>query len=246
MKTKVLMTACCMLMLGCCLTGCKEDEEEKVPLTGITVNPTSLTMAVGDKRTIAATPIPENATDVQFSWVSKSPAIATVSQAGEVEAKTVSAAGTDIEVRCGEIVATVHVTVAEAVIALERIAVEKGNPGEALTAPYEVEIILGEVLKLTPKPVPANSTQTDFGWTTDPETTDILSVNNVNGVVSALTRGEAHVVVTESESGKTARIKVTVLPKVLTGIALSPDKEATTLKVGQHEDFTATPVPEGA
>jgi hypothetical protein len=72
-----------------------------------------------------------------------------------------------------------------------------------------VDIIASESLKLTPKPVPANATQTNFVWTTDPTPTDILSVD-ADGVVSAIKRGEVHVVVTESESGITARIKVTV------------------------------------
>ena len=202
-------------MLGCCLMGCGDEEsQEKKALTDITVEPESLSMIVGTKRVITATPIPADADDVIFQWVSDDESIATVSTTGEVEAKTISATGTNIIVSCGKIRKRVHVTVTAEVIALESIAVEKGDPGVALTAPYEVEIPAGEFLKLTPKPVPANATQTNFGWTTDPTPTDILSVG-ADGVVSALKKGEVYVVVTESESGKTARIKVTVTGELI-------------------------------
>jgi uncharacterized protein YjdB len=175
-----------MLMLGCCLTGCGDEESQgKKVLTDITVEPESLSMPVGTKRVITATPVPADAEDVVFQWASDDESIATVSAGGEVEAKTISATGTNIIVSCGKIRKRVHVTVTAAVIALESIALEKGDPGVALTAPYEVDIIASESLKLTPKPVPANATQTNFGWTTDPTPTDILSVD-ADGVISTL------------------------------------------------------------
>ncbi|MDR0713336.1 MAG: Ig-like domain-containing protein, partial [Bacteroidales bacterium] len=234
------MTACCLLVLGCCLTGCKDDDE-KVLLTAITVNPTSLTMAVGEKRTITATPVPENASDVQFTWTSKDPAIATVNPAtGEVEAKTVSAEGTDIEVRCGEVVATVHVTVEAMVVALQDIVIE--GPGGALTDLTLAMRIGDEPVELMATPMPTNSTQTEFTWETDNNA--VAGVLYLTGRITAKTVGTANITVTEAASGKFKTVAVTVGKKVPT--AITPNKTSALLRVGDEESFTATPDPADA
>jgi uncharacterized protein YjdB len=241
MKKNVLMTACCMLMLGCCLTGCKDDEESKIPLTGITVNSAALTLAVGDRQTIVATPVPEDATDVQFTWTSKDPAIATVNSAGEVEAKAVSATGTDIEVSCGKIVATVHVTVEAAVVALQDIEIEKSDG--TLLDELTLAMRVGEpAVEFTAKPVPANSTQTEFTWASD--NTAVASVLYLTGRIAAKSPGTANITVTETASQKHKTIAVTVGKRIATGI--TPNKTSDLLRVGEEAQYTATPVPADA
>jgi uncharacterized protein YjdB len=56
-----------ILSLSIWLAGCKEDDG-KVVLQGLVVNPTSLEVAANDSKTIAASPLPPNSSDLVFHW----------------------------------------------------------------------------------------------------------------------------------------------------------------------------------
>ena len=62
-----------------------------VPVTGVSLDKTSLSMMVGDTQTLTATITPSNATDKSVTWSSSNSSVATVSSSGLVTAK---AAGT--------------------------------------------------------------------------------------------------------------------------------------------------------
>ena len=62
-----------------------------IPVTGITLNKTLLTLDIDQEETLTATVLPANATNPAITWSSDKPAIADVSQTGEV---TALAAGT--------------------------------------------------------------------------------------------------------------------------------------------------------
>ncbi|MDR1859939.1 MAG: phosphodiester glycosidase family protein [Bacteroidales bacterium] len=82
-----------------------------VPLTGIIVEPSSLNLQVGDERKVVATPVPENATDAAFSWMSSAPDVAMVSISGNVSARKAGTAV--ITVSAGDISTTIPVSVVE-------------------------------------------------------------------------------------------------------------------------------------
>lgn len=64
-----------------------------IEVTGVTLNPTTLSLAAGTSRTLTATVVPENATIKNVTWVSSNTAVATVDSNGQVTGK---AAGTAV------------------------------------------------------------------------------------------------------------------------------------------------------
>lgn len=65
----------------------KDDKTANVPVTGVTLNKTSLHLISGDSEKLIATVLPENATDKTVTWVSSDPEVVTVDQNGNVTAK---------------------------------------------------------------------------------------------------------------------------------------------------------------
>lgn len=56
------------------------------PVTGVQVQPSTLTLKIGDTQTLSTTILPENATDKSIVWASSRPDVATVDNNGKVTA----------------------------------------------------------------------------------------------------------------------------------------------------------------
>jgi hypothetical protein len=82
-----------------------------IPLTDISLTTASVMLYIGDRRQIWAYPVPENASDVTFTWRSENPGIATVDKDGMVTA--VARGITAVTVAYGAIEKTVSVSVPE-------------------------------------------------------------------------------------------------------------------------------------
>ena len=85
MKAKIILIAS-MFLFGTCITGCKS---KPVELTDLSVYPESISFVYGsepDSQQITVTTIPENASDVTFTWWSDNNAVASVSPTGLVTA----------------------------------------------------------------------------------------------------------------------------------------------------------------
>ncbi len=80
----------------------------KVPAIGLTINPNSQSIFVGDTVKLVANPIPEDTTD-KITWSSSNESIATVSQDGTVTGKAKGVA--TITVTCGNKTASCAITV---------------------------------------------------------------------------------------------------------------------------------------
>jgi hypothetical protein len=82
-----------------------------VPLTDISLAQTSLRLYAGDKMQIWAYAVPDNASDVTFTWHSENPEVATVDKNGTVTA--VSKGITRVTVASGSVEKTVTISVPE-------------------------------------------------------------------------------------------------------------------------------------
>ncbi|WP_169088394.1 chitobiase/beta-hexosaminidase C-terminal domain-containing protein [Paenibacillus sp. PL91] len=82
-----------------------------VRATGVTVSKTSLDLTTGAKSTLAATIVPENATNPEVEWSTSNAAVATVSSTGEVTAVAPGTATITVTTKDGEFKATTKVTV---------------------------------------------------------------------------------------------------------------------------------------
>jgi hypothetical protein len=178
MKHYTLIKGVCILALGCCLSGCgkdndKDKDDEAKKLTSINVDPASLSLLTGEKKSITATPEPADV-EATFTWTSSDVTKATVSPTGEV---TGVAEGTaTITVSSGAVNAIVSVEVSD--VYLTGIDVE----ATALT------LFIYDEAQLDAKPVPANAVDGDiFYRTSDAEVATV----NANGKVLALKAGTA-------------------------------------------------------
>jgi hypothetical protein len=82
-----------------------------IPLTDINLPNTSFRLYVGDKAQVWAYPVPNNASEVTFTWQSENPAIATVDRTGIITAA--SRGITKVLVKSGSVEKTVTVSVPE-------------------------------------------------------------------------------------------------------------------------------------
>ncbi len=86
-------------------------QEKVVPVTGISLDATSLALFVGDTRTLIATVSPPDATDSSVTWSSSDPSVATVSLSGVVTARKAGSAVIAATTVDGGKTATCQVTV---------------------------------------------------------------------------------------------------------------------------------------
>jgi uncharacterized protein YjdB len=212
-----------------CLTGitsCEDktgDTEEKnvIALTGITLNPTSLTIPNNGTAQITATPVPANATGVWFIWSSADPSVATVYQDGTVYIKKYKATPTTITVKSGSVEATVEV-------------LSKREPMTKIIVDDSIRLpIIGSVQQIVATYEPANTTDLLIWTSSNPNVATVDSV----GRVTAVSEGTTNVTV------KGGDIEATIVVSIgLSDIIVDP--VSVIIPVGNNLHITATAVPE--
>ena len=91
------------------------------PVTGVSLDKTTITLTEGDAQTLVATVAPENATNKNVTWSSSDETVATVDQSGKVTAVKAGEATITVKTEDGGKTATCKVTV--------KGAIEGINPG---------------------------------------------------------------------------------------------------------------------
>ena len=191
-----------------------------VPATGITLNHSTLSLAVSGSVALTATLTPENATDAVV-WSSNNTEIAEVSNNGTVTAKALGTA--TITATVGSYTATCEVTVA---VPVTGVSLDKETM--SLTA--------GSTGTLVATITPANATNQNLTWTSDNE--EVATVSD--GVVSAVAAGTANITVTTDDGGKTATCAVTVTRRSSSSSS-NPTYPITTPSKTENGSVTVTP-----
>ena len=221
----------CALVLGMTLLSvlfsCKPQESQTIPVTSISVNPTSLTMEEGETANISATVSPGNATDKTVTWSSSSTAVATVKEGVVTAVKEGSAT---ITAKAGGKTATCAVKVQAKFVAVTSVSLDKTS----------LELTEGEESTLTATVKPDNATEKSVTWTSDK--TDVATVKD--GKVTAVKEGTA--TITAKAGDQTATCKVTVKNSFVEVTSITLDKTTLSLKVNQEETLTATVKPDDA
>lgn len=110
-KFKFALLAFMTALISFAFTACSDDDEVKdVPVTAVTVSPTTLALKTGTTGTLTATVAPENATVTTVSWTSSDDKIATVDK-GVVTAVAEGTATITVKTDDGAFTATCAVTV---------------------------------------------------------------------------------------------------------------------------------------
>jgi uncharacterized protein YjdB len=213
---------------------CTVSVSAAVPVTGVSLNKTSASIAVNATETLTATVAPTTATNKAVTWSSANTNIATVSQDGVVTGK---AAGTAVitvaSVADNTKTATCTVTVS-ALVPVTGVSLNKTS----------ASISVGGSETLTPTIAPSNATNKAVTWTSSNPA--VASV--ANGTVTGLTTGSATITVSTADGGKTATCAVTVSSGGV-NIPVSEvrlNKPTLSLAVNATERLTATFIPENA
>ena len=199
-----------------------------VPVTGVTVDPSSITLTPGQSRQLTAAVSPADATNKVVKWSSSDSSVAAVSSSGTVTAVGSGRAVVTVTTDDGGFSAgcTVTVTVPVTGVSLNktRLTLRKGKSA-ALTATVS----------------PSDATDKAVRWSSsDP---DVVTVNSSGTVTAVASGGTAVITVTTHDGEFTASCKVTTAIPV-TGISL--DKTSLALIQGDSAALTATISPSDA
>ena len=183
------------------------DEQTDVPVTGVSLNTSTLNLIEGGTDTLTATVEPNNATNRNVMWSSDNPSVATVNN-GVVSAVsegtatiTVTAQGDSTKS------ASCTVTVTAAAVPVTGVTLNKTS----------TSLYVGDTETLTPTITPDNATNKNVTWSSDNEG---VATVDATGKVTAVSAGTATITVTTEDGTKTASCTVTVTVPV-TGVTLS-------------------------
>ena len=170
-----------------------DPRSESVPVSGISLNMTELTLEMGQSATLTATVSPSNATDKTVTWTSSNTTVATVSSNGTVTAKAVGTA--TIAAQAGDKTASCVITVKSSIIEVTSIVLDRTS----------ITLKEGESATLVATVKPDNATDKTIVWKSSDEGTATV---DANGRVSGVHIGTA--VVSASAGGKTAQCSISV------------------------------------
>lgn len=164
-----------------------------IPVTGISLNTTSMTMKVGETKSLSATVTPSNATDKTVTWKSSDPDVATVSSDGLVSAKDAGTTIINVVTKDGGFNASCEVVV---IIPVTGISLDKAS----------VALFKGSSVTLVAKVNPSNASNTSIVWSSSNPA--VASVSN--GTVNAVSAGEATITATTVDGSYSAKCEIKV------------------------------------
>jgi len=197
-----------------------------VPVTGVTIDKTEISIVEGESQKLSATVAPDNATDKKVTWTSSDNNVATVDGSGNVTA--VKAGTATITARAGDKTATCSVAVTAKEIVLNEIAVD----------PASKEVKEGATFDLTVKFLPEGATSKPVSWRSTNEEVATVSDGTVTTLKAGKTKIFARVDGTEIE----AFCDVTVLQDdTLRGIAFTSDRYGVSIGEPKRLELVFTP-----
>ena len=221
-----------------------------VPVTGVTLDKTSISLETGQTETLRATVAPNNASVKDVTWESSDSTVATVTASGEVKAVKAGKATITVTTKDGEKTATCSVTVT-APVAVASVSLNKSS----------MSLTVGDSETLVATVAPDNAKNKNISW----KSSNISVATVTNGVVTAVAAGSATITVTTADGNKTATCAVTVsapatppsggggggggtppTPTTVPVTGVSLNKTSTSLTVGNTETLTATVNPSDA
>ncbi|MDR1094635.1 MAG: Ig-like domain-containing protein [Clostridiales bacterium] len=182
---------------GSGISGYKDITVSAVAVSGITLEPTEVSLRINEKQQLTADVSPGNATDKGVIWASDDEGVARVSETGEVTAVgpgtatiTAKSAADDTKVASCAVTVSSEISV---------IGVTVSNTAITLKA--------GETKQLSAAIDPGNATDKTVTWTSSDET--VASVDE-NGLVTAKKAGIATIRATAADGGASATCDIQV------------------------------------
>ena len=218
------------------LTGSQSSGDvQSVPVTGVSLDKTNLSMKVGEKATLKATVTPEDATNKTVTWTSSDSSIAEVSTLGEVTAKAAGEVTITATTQDGGKTATCTVKVSAKEVKVTEVTLNHTN----------LDLQTGGTAQLVASVKPDNATNRAVTWTSS--NTGVVTVDQ-SGNLKAVAKGQAVITATAQDgSGKSASCTVNVADAHISvgGIQI---EQGGSLTIGacQSEQLIAIVTPENA
>ena len=189
-----------------------------VPVSSVSVSPSSLSLTKGSTSTLVHTVLPANATNKAVTWSSENTAVASVNQSGLVTAVGGGSTSIKVETADGGKVATCDVTVT---VPVTGVSLNKSS--------LTLRIGYGETLTKTIQP--SDATNPAVTWSSS---NNSIATVSTTGLVRGISVGTAVVTVRTADGSYTANCTVTVTPINVTGVSLNQ----TTLSMSKGDTFT--------
>jgi uncharacterized protein YjdB/cytochrome c553 len=174
-------------------------EAQSIPVSGVTVTPTSVTVKAGASSTLSAAVAPANATNKAITWSSSSTGVATVSATGVVTGVAAGNAVITAATADGNRTASSAVTVTSE---------PQTIPVTGVTVmPTSVTVKAGASSNLSAAVAPANATNKAITWSSS--NTGVATVS-ATGVVTGVAAGNAVITATSADGGRSASSNVAV------------------------------------
>jgi uncharacterized protein YjdB len=204
--------------------------KKTIPVTGVSLNETSITLVEGDSHNLYATISPSNATDKSVTWSSSNTSVATVSSSGVVSAKAAGTATIMVTTNDGGKKAACSVSVSAVTVSVTGVSLNKAS----------LSMTVGDTQTLIATVTPSNATDKSVTWSSS--NTSIATVSS-SGVVAAKAAGSATITVTTADGGKTAICPVTVNAQTISVTSVSLDCGSLSMGVGITKTLVATVTP---
>lgn len=221
--TNVLLGVVLLLMVA----SCQKQQEKEIPVASITLDKTSLALAVGDAQMLTVTVLPADATDPTLKWSSSAPTVASVKDGLVIG---LSEGSTVITVSASSKLAYCKVTVKRDLIPVESVTLDKTS----------LTMVEGTTETLTATVLPENATDREITWTSSDETVATVE----EGVVTAISEGAVAIIA--SAGGRSAACAVYVCKKVIPVESVTLDKTSLELVEDDIATLVATVMPEEA
>jgi uncharacterized protein YjdB len=202
-------------------------------VTGVTVTPSTATVAVGATSNLTATVAPANAVNKTVNWTSSNTGVATVNASSGV-VTGVSAGSADITATTadGGFTSTCTVTVPSSSVSVTGVTV----------SPSSASVNVGATTNLTATIAPSDATNPNVAWSSSAP--GVATVNASTGVVTGVSAGSATITATTADGGKTSFSTITVSTVPVTSVLVSPN--STSVNIGATTTLTATIAPSDA
>lgn len=199
-------------------------KDTSVAVTGVSVQPTSLNLTVGQESTLTAKVAPETATNKNISWTSSNTGVATVAD-GKVTAVAKGTSTITVTTEDGSFTASCLVSV-------DNIHVS----GVTISPEGQSMVKVGEQLQLAAAVSPADAFDQSVTWSSDNEAVATVSAS---GLVEGVSSGITFVNATSVDGGIKASVSI-----VVPGLGLSQTEAS--VYAGYDVTLTATMVPDNA
>lgn len=206
---------------------------KQVPVTGIDLNPSTLSVKIGETGQLNYGILPSNATNKGVKWRSAEPGIASVSN-GTVKGEAVGTTTIFIKTNDGGFEKSCEVTVTNDPVAVESVSV----------SPSTLSLKIDNNSTLSATVNPGNATNKKVTWSSS--NTSVATVDENTGEVTAKVIGEATITATTDDGGFESTCVVTVTNDEVYVKSVEVTPSTITLSNGAKQTLSVAISPENA